>query len=388
METSPRFPELLLQRFQAHDPEGVGEILDRLDERADGWRLILAGMRQYAGHHAPRMGEKVAVVVIDAITDLAPTYGLRPSRRFVDAAVSYLFSISNSAPRIELFATEEEGGGSAVVPVSMLEDALTDRDLASLCGTFEKLRRVVSSREYLHELLLDAVAPEATEDGRLLVQTSATVKQLHLLPWDQGRGIAYRLCEALAVEPILPAPMITDLPEPIPSRSAFRASLETEVPEPFWLYLAHSFQAARYAQLRQKGVRWGLRTWIAEHLFGGDRDLMDREEAELKSEPRAERDEGPDRECEEIGRQIAKGIASASIAVSDLSVRWAKEPGAIDPLFRWITEGTLDALATGNPEPIVMVNAARWGAHLLGGEGAGRIVGRLIERLAARHDKR
>jgi hypothetical protein len=174
--------------------------------------------------------------------------------------------------------------------------------------------------------------------------------------------------------------MIAALPPPVPCRAAFLKSLECKEPETIWLYLAHAFQAERYAQLRQKGVRWGLRAWIAERVFAGAEDEMDREERGLVRRSSRTAEERSRTVPDETGRRIASILSTGETAAAAEALQWASELADVDPLFCRFAQGAMPALASGNPHPLLTINAARWGAHLLGPERAGPLLECMITR--------
>ncbi|MBD3161090.1 MAG: hypothetical protein GF346_02860, partial [Candidatus Eisenbacteria bacterium] len=236
------------EQLLSEDGSGSRPVFDEARQQTDGATQLLAGLARFAGHHEAGEGELPAAVVVDALADLTPAYVETFPEPLLLAADAYARSLR--ARSIAPACFEEWGeSDSSVVPVSALEDALAEGNLERICGVLDRLRRAIGTPEYLLEVLLDAVAPENTPDGRLLVHASAAVKLLHRSSWEEGRGIIERLAAALAAEPVLPAPLLSEMPGPVPCRAGLLASLGRERPERAWLYLAHAFQAARYAQL-------------------------------------------------------------------------------------------------------------------------------------------
>ena len=175
------------------------------------------------------------------------------------------------------------------------------------------------------------------------------MKALHEADWDAGRGILYRLVEVLSREPMDPAPAIAAMPHPTPVRAGFMVSIEQPVPERYWLYLSHAFQAERYAQMRPKGVRWGLRTWIAERLFGGDEGAMDATEGRVGVHARQRTRREAPRAPPEIGRRILEATAGGGGDGEREASRWAQilpRCRSPLPLDRF---GAARALAAGDP---------------------------------------
>jgi hypothetical protein len=382
-EIHPLLPDLFLRQLESRDTEGVQRSIDNAGELGDGARHLLRGMRRFSAYHRAHPGEPHASVVVDAIADLVPAHEDRYPAPLFQAAASYLMGLPSTAPRIELFELPPTTAAVDVVPVASLEDALAEGDLEETCRTAARLVRVIRTREYFLELLLDVVAPERTPEGHLFVHANATVKSLHDMEWEMGRGLAYRLIEALSEQPLEPAPGIWKTPPAVPCRAAYLAALDLDVPETIWLYLAHAFQAERYAQVRSKGVRAGLRSWIASRLFEGDEVRMQAAEEALG--PRDEhgpRDLAP-RLDESEGAEIATSIRAANPEAVDRVSGKAASGADIETLYRWIGEAAIPFLENGDPRPILAVNGARWGAHLLDPQGAGRLTARLIERMIA-----
>jgi hypothetical protein len=85
--------------------------------------------------------------------------------------------------------------------------------------------------------------------------------------------------------------------------------------------------------------------------------------------------------AEAEGSALASAIAAGHPEAIGQTAEIAAAGGDVDPLYRWIGETTVPPLEAGDPRPILAVNAARWGAHLLGSRGAGPLTARLIERL-------
>ena len=382
MEIQPLLSELFLRQLKEKDEEGIRRSIASAGGQGDGCRHLVGTMRSFTCLHKPPQGETSAIVVIDALADLMPLFEGGSPTALLAAGASYLMSLPVSAPRVELLDVDPNEPTPDFVPVGALEEALARGQVEATCWTVARLARVIRTREYFLEVLLEAVAPEQSPAGRFLVQTNATVKAMREIEWEASQGIAYRLLEALSERPLPAAPFASENPPPLPCRAGYLASLERENPEDAWLYLSHAFQAERYAQLRQKGVRWGLRAWVTQRLFHGDEAGMDRAEKDLG--PR--QTEGGQQAFETVpidpGTWILEKIASGSSAASTEAGLWAEKLPDVDPLYRWIAEGVATALARGNPKPLVTVNAARWGAHLLGPAGAGVLTRRLIERLA------
>jgi hypothetical protein len=380
-EIHPLLPDLFFRQLETRDEEGILRSIENAGELGDGPRHLLRGMRRFAAYHRARPGEPHASVVIDAVADLAPSYEDAYPATLLRSAASYLTALPTAAPRIDLFEISPSAPSVDVVPVASLEEALAEADLEETCRTVARLVRVIRTREYFLELLLDVVAPERTPEGRLLVHADATVKCLHEMEWEVGRGLAFRLIEALSEAPIEAPQGIWSTPPPVPCRAGYLATLDLPTPETSWLYLAHAFQAERYAQVRVKGVRAGVRAWIAATLFDGDELRMAGEEERLGPREKNARHGRVLRVGEAEGLAIATAIHGQRPDSVVQAATIAAAGGDVDPLYRWIGETALPHLEAGDPRPILAVNAARWGAHLLGTDGAGPLTARLIGRL-------
>ncbi len=385
MEIRPLLPDMMFRHLEAKDLDGALRAIEitREQGQGQGTQHLLFGMRRFTGYHAPAVGEIHATIAMDAVADFLPAYADGAAGGLLSAAARYLLGLPAFPPRVDLFEPDADAPPPDVVPVSLLEDALFEANLVQSCRVFGRLLSVIRTKEYFLEVLLEAVAPDRTPDGGLLIHANAAVKSLHEMDWESGFGIAYRLLESLSASPIIPGSAVMGMPATVPCRAGYLASLERDRPEVFWIYLAHAFQAARYAQIRPKDVPSGLRAWIADRLFDGDQAAMDAAEDRLG--PRAPRASGTilQQPPEDAGRWIAEGIASGSAGAASEAARWARDLPDVDPLYRWIAEGAAPALARGNPRPLLVANAARWGAHLLGLDGAGILTERLLERLAA-----
>ncbi len=381
MEIRPLLPDLIFRQLEEKDFDGLARSMERALEQGEGVKHVLWGMRRFTGllQAAPDCAHPT--VVLDAVGDLVPTFGDDSPLELLAAAARYLIGLPASPPRVGLFDAAPGNPPVEVVPVSSLEDALLEGSIETTCTTLGRLLRVIQTREYLLEVVLEMVAPERTPDGHLLIHADAVVKALHGADWDAGRGILYRLVEALSMDPVEPAPAITEKPPQTPCRGGFIVSIEQAVPERYWLYLAHAFQAERYAQMRPKAVRWGVRSWIAERLFDGDEAAMDCAEQSVDVHARRRHDEKLPVPPIEIGWRILDAGAGGGGDGAREARRWAQILPDVDPLFRWIAAGAARSLAAGDPGPIVAVNAARWGCHLLGPSGAGVLTERLMERL-------
>ncbi len=380
-EIHPLLPDLFVRQLESRDGDGVLRSIENAGELGDGSRHLVRAMRRFAAYHRARPGEPHASVVVDAVADLVPAYeDAYPALLFASAA-AYLMQLPTSAPRIDLFHIAPSAPSVDVVPVASLEDALCEANLEDTCRTIARLAHVIRTREYFLELLLDGVAPELSPEGHLLVHADATVKCLDDMEWEAGRGLAYRLIEALSEQSLEPAPGIWTTPPPVPCRAGFLATLGMAAPEATWLYLAHAFQAERYAQVRIKGVRAGLRGWIAARLFDGDEVRMQAEEGRLPPRESSGAGKPAPRLAEAEGSALASAIAAGRPEAIGQTAGIAAAGGDVDPLYRWIGETALPPLEAGDPRPILAVNAARWGAHLLGSHGAGPLTARLIERL-------
>lgn len=380
-EIHPLLPDLFLRQLESRDEEGVQRSIENAGELGDGARHLLRGMRRFSAYHRAHPGEPHASVVVDAVADLVPAHEDRYPAPLFHAAAAYLMGLPSTAPRIDLFELPPSMAAVDVVPVASLEDALAEGNLEESCRTVARLVRVIRTREYFLELLLDVVAPERSPEGHLFVHANTTVKCLHDMEWEMGRGIAYRLIEALSEQPLEAPPGIWSTPPPVPCRAGYLAALDLEAPETTWLYLAHAFQGERYAQVRIKGVRAGLRAWIASHLFEDDEVRMQAAEEALGPRDENGRGELAPRVAESEGAEIATSIRSGSPeSVGRISEK-AASGADIETLYRWIGEAAIPFLEAGDPRPILAVNGARWGAHLLDAEGAGRLTARLIERM-------
>ncbi|MFB3909914.1 MAG: hypothetical protein ACE15D_16100 [Candidatus Eisenbacteria bacterium] len=384
MEIRPLLPDLLYRQLEERDATGAIRILESARGRPESWKHLRAGMRRYVGLHEPAEGEVHASVVLDALSDLVPTFEGPAAFELIHAAALYLVRLPVSHPRVDLF----DPGSNApdVIPISSLEDALSEGDAEKTARVIATLVRVIRTREYFLELLLETIAAERTADGRLLTQAGATVKLLHDVDWEPSRPLVWRMIEAVSRSPVAPGLAISHVPPPVPCRAAYLRAIEVgREPEAFWLYLAHAFQAERYAELRKKGVRWGLREWIAERLFAGDPAGMDAAEEALgprrpKADPEAE---SLPQLPEGFGSRLAERIAAGSSDMADEAGEQAGRLADVDPLYRWIAQGTAGALARGDARALLAANGARWGAHLLDPRGAARLTRRAVERTAA-----
>ncbi len=383
MEIHPLLPDLFFRQMEEGDLDGVHRSIDLAGSLGDGWRHLMRGVRRFAGFAELRAQDPPAAVVVDAVQDLIPTIEDGDPSPLIEALARYLMGRPRSAPPSDCF--EEPGGEPSpdIVPISTLQDALAEGDLGATCLVAGRLVRVIRTREYFFEILLELTAADRSDGGNLLVQSNATVKSLHELDWEAGRGLTYRLLEAASAAPILSLPGgYADLP-PLPCRAALLATLELPEPEAAWLYISHAFQADRYAQLRRKGVRAGLRGWLAERLFGADPDLMDL--LEQQAEPRIPADPGdspqplPPGEGESIAADFVRGTPELSQEMA----RRIQLASDADPLYGWLSLGAAVWLRQGIPGPIIAVNAARWGSHLLGPTQRGLLTARLVERSRA-----
>lgn len=383
MEIHPLLPDLFFRQLEERNLEGVRRSIDQAGTLGDGWRLLIRGLRRAAGHAEPEPGVPPAAVVVDAVHDLIPTLEDGDPSPLLEALACYLMAHPQADPRIDFFDEPTADPPPDIVPITLLEDALSDGNLESICRVAGRLVRVIRTREYFLELLLELLAADRDPAGALLVHSNATVKSLHELDWEVGRGLAYRLLEAASARPIESLPGSYDDLPPVPCRAAFAASLDLAEPEPVWLYLAHAFQADRYAQLRRKGVRAGIRAWIADALFQGDAQTMDR--LEERSETR-----GPLRPLEhasplppEEGEAIAAELVGGAPHLAREMARRVCDAADVDPLYGWLALGAAVWLRQGDARPILAVNAARWGTHLVGGMLRGSVTERLIERSLA-----
>jgi hypothetical protein len=382
IEIHSMLPDLFLRRLEEKDMDGILRSIESARTMGDGARHILIGMRRFAGMHDAREGEIEAGVVVDAISDLVPTLGPEGCWDLLLSGASYLFTLPVSAPDVELFAPRPGERSPEFVPIALLGDAIAEGDLAEICRTAGRLIRVMHSREYFLEIVLEAVANDLSPTGRLLTFADASVKSLHQLDLETGWGIAYRLFAALSANPIAPAAPVAEGMPGVPCRAGFLASCDEAEPETEWVYLAHAFQAERYAQLRPRAIRFGLRNRIALRLFEGDAHRMDAIEGKLG--PRTPRVAGghPEAPPADVASQISREVAFGSAGVASDAAKWARTLPDVDPLYGAIAEGTLTTLAHGDPWPLLAVNAARWGAHLLDPELSATLTRRLIERLA------
>jgi hypothetical protein len=383
MEIRPLLPDLFFRQLEEKDTEGLLRSIETASGNGEGSKHLLRAMRRYTGHHQAGARGIHPIIVVDAVADLVPTYGEDSPSDLLNAATRYLLALPTAGPRTDLFDPAPGDPQLEIIPISALEDALAEGSIETTCRTMGRLLRVIQTREYFLEVILEMVAPEQTPDGHLLIHSNAAVKALHDMEWELGSGIAYRLAEELSTGPLDPAPAISERPPAVPCRAAFLASMGEPAPERFWLYLAHAFQVERYAQMRPKAVQWGLRAWIADRLFDGDPTAMDCAEQGVGTRPEHRFAEKLPAPPEGIGWRIMESIASGRASETAEAMRWAQTLPDVDPLYRWIAAGTLPALAAGNPRPILAINAARWGSHLLGSLGAGILTERLMERLAA-----
>ncbi len=388
MDIRPLLPDLFFRQLEEKDAEGISRSIEEALRQGEGVKHLLWAMRRYGGLLRSSPDCAHPTVVVDALADLVPTFREDSPVELLAAGSRYLTSLAQSEPRVELFEPRPGEPPAEVVPISSLEDALLDASLEGTCRTLGRLLRVIQNQEYLFEVLLETVAPDRSPDGHLLVHADSAVKALHGMDWESGRGILYRLVEGLSEGAIEPALGVAEKATPTPYRAAFMMSIEREAPERFWLYLSHAFQAERYAQMRPKAIRWALRAWIAERLFDGDELAMDC--AAASAEPGAEmrsKEKLPEPPFE-TGRKIMRAVSEGASDATAEAMRWAQTLPDVDPLYRWIAAGAAPALADGDPRPMLAVNAARWGAHLVGSFGAGVLTERLMERLSEMSGRR
>jgi hypothetical protein len=379
MEIRPLLPDLLHRQLEERDAPGIARTLDTARGRAGGVAHLMRAMRRFAGHHTALSGEWPATVVLDAVGDLLPACAEEGATELLRAAAAYLLTLPAAPPDVGLF--DPETPAPDVIPISLLEDALASGDLRAICQALGRLATVIRSHEAFLELLLEAAAADTLASGRRWVHTSACVKAIHDLPWEDGRGVVLRWAEDLASGPIPHAPAAGVMPGPIPVRAGFAASLTAAEPSELWPPLAHAFQGERYAETRRKSVRVGLRAWVASRLFDGDHARMEAAESALRETageaPAGETEALPD----PAGRDLAERIRGGDPACSKEAGEWAARLTDVDALYRWIALAAAARLGAGDGATIVTVNAARWGSHLLRPRGAERITGLLVARL-------
>lgn len=383
MEIHPLLPDLFFRQIEETDLDGVRRSIDQAGTLGDGWRLLMRGLRRAAGHLEPQVGSPPAAVVVDAVHDLIPTLEDGDPSPLLEALACYLMRFPRGNPRIDYFDEPTAEPPPDILPITLLEDALAEGDLEATCRVAGRLVRVIRTREYFLELLLEVMAAERDPTGGLLIHSSAAVKSLHELDWEAGRGLAYRLLESASARPIASLPGgYEDLP-PVPCRAAFAATLDLPEPEGIWLYIAHAFQADRYAQLRRKGVRAGIRTWLADRLFDGDADGMDRLEERSEIRAGSTRHERSSPIPTEEGEAMAAAFTGGAPHLADEMASRVAETTDADFLFGWLAHGAAVWLRQGNAGPILAVNSARWGSHLVGGALRGELAKRLILRSLA-----
>lgn len=329
------------------NPQGLDRAVERARVSGDGLALFLRGLHRHAGFCLVGDGEPPPTIVVDAVADVASILEERQAedavRACLCAAGSYLMRHDTEAPREDWFSGGEPQ--PSFVPVASLQDACAAGDLGELGRSLALLSRAVRTREYLNELLLEAVAADPSPAGNHLAHAMAAVKGMQGLDEAAAVPILYRLAEKIAARPI---PLPAD-PEPGEGPPAwdlcFRATVadSSHAPEGDWLYLAHAFQAARYVQLRDRGFRSALFARLKERW--------------------------PD-----AGRAVDTPAAGGSVAARDL----AAEP---EEMLHDLIVASIASLERGDGTPLLAVNAARWGAHLLGPSGAESIAARLRARL-------
>jgi len=340
---------------------------------------ILQGFALAGARHAEApSGAPHGIVFADAVRDLVPTYaGDEPSRLFEGALETFLRLAYGPADPDALL--RKEGDNVEMVAVSELEDALEAGATDGALRVCARLLSVMRTKEAFMERLLEIAAGHVTPRGRSLVFAMSAVKGMHDMTGAPLREVLSNVLVHLAAR------------RPAPSRGAagprtlrwdgiFRAAAQRPgLLHHGVVFAAHAFQAQRYAQAAKERMLTRLAVSFDSMLPGWDRAA----EPLSVDDPPPSSGEGlatiPEGEGDRLGAALLAGDAAG--ARSAVRAWWGRVEDP-DPIYRWLAQA---CLAKGSPEEtgdLIFVNGARWGAHLLKGEGLA-LTDRVVDHIAA-----
>ncbi|MBU1701565.1 MAG: hypothetical protein KJ970_14565 [Candidatus Eisenbacteria bacterium] len=335
---------------------------------AEGVNRILQGMK-LAGirHQDTRFPTPHGVIYADAVRDLAPTYAGEAPELLFRGALETLFRLDYREVRLNAFDLDEAGRPD-VVAVHEFYDALAEGNTEASFSAAARLLGAIRSHDILLENLNFLAAHHVTRLGHTLIFTHSTVKGIVDLKGEAIHEFLYGLILYLTSRdlpfPGRPAGDERELPWKIFLRRALK---DPGLLHHNLIFVTHAFQAQRFAQLNRARLLPILRRSLADRFPGWEEDKEPADpapETPPKTGENLQSLEPSDREP--IREALLKGEADAARA----SIRrvWGRVAD-VDPLFRPIAE----ACGTkGDPlmvHDLIYINAARWGAHLLGDEG-------------------
>jgi hypothetical protein len=332
-------------------------------------RVVLRGLSLAAARHdEPRAPALRAMLFVDAVRDLVPTYAGESARPLIEGALRALAALDYGECRPEALLLPERES-LEVVAVAELEEPLHAGRLDDALRACARLLSVIRTKEYFLENLLELAVRAC--DPWTLASTVAAVKSLNDLSGEPLREIVYGLIRYLSRRGGGRAPRPPGGSSRAPERrdwiTLFRAALATPAAlEETALYLAAAFQAQRYAEVRRGRILSQLSSCFDERLPGWESEPTG--EAPPSPEPTGESLTSIDpSEGARLRDLLAEGDAKGA---GEVVRRWWGRVEDPDPIYRWIAEA---CLGKGRPDAaidsLVSVNASRWGAHLMEPDG-------------------
>jgi hypothetical protein len=331
---------------------------------------LLRGLQEHAAFLGDA-GDLRPLVALDAVWDFLSIFD-SDAGRLLEAASGYLsrFPVRPIHPEwLERAPMAERPS----VYVGSLDEVLVAPNLETAGARVARILSVVQSPEAFRELLLEAASRDWRAPGRRLVEGNVVVRAMTVRSWREAREILFRLIESWTEADLPPrSPVGVRDPGPIRFDRAFQAAaVGARDFASACLYLAHAFQVERACLVRQRQVRASFR----ETLEAWFPDLKTLPADWSPGEPEPAGAHGF-----EDGAALAHALgAGDGEAAAAIALRWSgPDP---DVLFRWIAEAILPRLAEGDERPLLLVNGARWGAHLLRG-ARGPLLSRLLREVS------
>jgi hypothetical protein len=293
-------------------------------------------------NHAARLGEPGdgrPVLALDAVWDLLPIFA-DAAPELLRAAAQYVLRQTPRALHPE-WCERAPLAESPVIYAGSLDEALEARNLEQAGAAIARLLSVVQTPEYFHELLLEAASRHWEAPGSTLCTVNAITRAVSQRAWPEARELVFRAVETLHRARIQRLGGVPGEAKPLPFARAFLvAARSARDLTGACLYLSHAFQAERSCRLKRRQVR---------HAIG-------------------------------------QAMAAWFPDLAGSPPEWEPAPGDPaedpDPLFGRMAKAVLPRFAEGDAQPLLLVNSARWGAHLLRGD-RGELVQRVGRELNA-----
>jgi hypothetical protein len=342
-------------------------------------KAVLRSLSLAGSHHdEKRFPTPHGIIFADAVRDLVPTYAGEPPTALLDGALD-TFLVLDYGPSDPEKLLLQEGETVEVVSVSELEDALVGEGLHEVLRVTGRLLSVIRTKEYFLENLLELAARHITKLGHTLIFTMSATKAVNDMTGGILREVAYNLLTYLTSRRLSPLGRVKGDPRPVSWDQLFlRGMKDPGLLGHNVIFLAHAYQAQRYAEVKRDRILALLRHAFTARFPGWDGEDVEAPETDA---PAATGEKLTSLDPSS-GMRLRDALVTGDAETAKGIVReWWGRVEDPDPVYRWLAEACVKKGDPAQTHDLIYLNACRWGAHLLKDSGLA-MADRSVEQIA------